>query len=144
MEKETLQIQCHFTATFDKNPPSFSITNNENLIYNTIEVDQTHIAEFQIITDTKNNTLKIKRTNHDQISNQMLSLKKLLIDDIDMTCILSHGKYYPTYPEPWATEQKQNGIELPIFFQGSVDWGWNGEFRLEYTLPFYTWLLNNV
>lgn len=144
MEKESLVIQCHFTATYDKNPPSFLIKNNEEIVYNKTEVAESYTAKFTINTAEENNIFKIVRTNHDQVTNQMLKLQQMFVDEINVNRILTEGKYFPTYPEPWATEQIQNGIELPIFYRGSVDWGWNGEFHLEYTLPFYTWLLNNV
>jgi hypothetical protein len=50
-----------------------------------------------------------------------------------------YGKYYPEYPEPWATSQRQLGNELPIS-RYSHYLGWNGIWKLRFCTPIYPWI----
>jgi hypothetical protein len=50
-----------------------------------------------------------------------------------------YGAYYPDYPEPWATEQRQQGMELPEY-QYADYLGWNGDWRLPFHTPIYPWI----
>ena len=61
-----------------------------------------------------------------------------------MGSLLYNGVYTPIYPEPWATQQKNNGIELPESITNSPDLGHNGTWSLSFTSPFYMWLLENL
>ena len=50
-----------------------------------------------------------------------------------------YGKYYPEYPEPWATEQRQNNFDLPKY-QYADYLGWNGRWHLQFRTPIYSWI----
>lgn len=50
-----------------------------------------------------------------------------------------YGAYYPDYPEPWATEQRQQGLVLPEH-QYADYLGWNGDWRLSFHTPIYPWI----
>ena len=54
------------------------------------------------------------------------------------------GVYTPTYPEPWATQQKEEGIDLPKSFKNVTQMGHNGVWSFEFQSPFYMWLLENL
>jgi hypothetical protein len=47
------------------------------------------------------------------------------------------NKYYPNYPEPWASEQID---PLPKFYQSATYLGWNGCWELEFEVPIFTWI----
>jgi hypothetical protein len=47
------------------------------------------------------------------------------------------NKYYPNYPEPWASEQID---PLPKFHQSATYLGWNGCWELEFEVPIFTWI----
>ena len=50
------------------------------------------------------------------------------------------GVYVPDYPEPWRTEQIEQGIELPRQLSAHTYLGWNGAWSLEFTTPIFTWM----
>lgn len=50
-----------------------------------------------------------------------------------------HTVYAPDYPEPWASQQKQKGIELDTTIHSNY-LGWNGRWSLEFNTPIYQWL----
>lgn len=142
---ETIDFRFELQSYFASNPPKFSIYNNDELVFEETSVQDLYTAEFSLpMSDQIENVLQIVRTNHDERTEQHLILNKVYADNIDLTKILDNAKYYPKYPEPWYSQQKEQNIDLPIYYTGSLLWGWNGVWKLEYNTPFYTWLLNNV
>lgn len=142
---ETINFKFEFESKFVSNPPKFSIYNNDDLIYKDTLVENLHTAEFDLpMSDQTENVIKVHRTNHDERTDQHLMLNTVYADNIDLAKIIKNGKYYPKYPEPWYSQQKEQNIDLPVYYIGSLLWGWNGVWELEYTTPFYTWLLKNA
>jgi hypothetical protein len=47
------------------------------------------------------------------------------------------SKYFPTYPEPWASEQT---IALPEYHSSATYLGWNGRWELYFETPIFTWI----
>ena len=75
---------------------------------------------------------------------QLLHIKSIEIDEIDIGALVYEGVYTPKYPEPWATQQKQAGNTLPQSFKNVTNIGHNGRWELGFTSPFYMWLLENL
>jgi hypothetical protein len=142
---EQINFTVNFKATYELLPPSFVILNNNEIVYPSTIVNNNYTANFELnLNSNSDYCLKILRENHDEINSQQLELTSMSVDGIDLAKILDHSKYFPKYPEPWYTEQKDQGITLPEYQTGSLVWGWNGYWTLFYTTPFYTWLLNSV
>jgi len=49
------------------------------------------------------------------------------------------GVYCPAYPEPWFSEQNPQPAAT---LQGQTYLGWNGVYKLEFTVPVFTWIHN--
>ena len=47
------------------------------------------------------------------------------------------GVYTPVYPEPWASEQLTT---LPCTITPQTYLGWNGTWRLDFSVPVFTWI----
>jgi hypothetical protein len=47
------------------------------------------------------------------------------------------GSYIPNYPEPWASEQL---TLLPTVITPQTYLGWNGVWRLDFSVPVFTWI----
>jgi len=142
---EELNLKFEFSANFAQLPPQFSIYNNSDLIYPETTVTDKYTAELKVtVKDQTDNRFLIQRFNHDQKTDQQLILESLYVDGIDIGTILIKGRYYPVYPEPWHSQQIANNVTLPEYETGALQWGWNGRWELEYTVPFYTWMLKNV
>lgn len=47
------------------------------------------------------------------------------------------SKYYPTYPEPWASQQTEY---LPDYHPCATFLGWNGRWELEFETPIFKWI----
>jgi len=75
---------------------------------------------------------------------QLLHIKSIEIDEIDIGALVYEGVYTPDYPEPWATQQRQAGSALPESFKNVTTIGHNGRWELGFESPFYMWLLENL
>jgi hypothetical protein len=50
------------------------------------------------------------------------------------------GQYRPSYPEPWASEQRAQGHDLPEVLTNHTCLGWRGVWTLELPVPVFTWM----
>jgi hypothetical protein len=48
-----------------------------------------------------------------------------------------NSRYYPVYPEPWASEQTE---PLPEYQSSATYLGWNGRWILYFDVPVFTWI----
>jgi len=78
------------------------------------------------------------------VKDQILFIKSITIDEIDLGSLIYEAKFYPEYPEPWASEQRAAGKELPEFMKNVISIGHNGRWELQFSSPFYMWLLENL
>ena len=80
----------------------------------------------------------------DLLKDQLLHIKSIEIDEIDLGALVYEGVYTPEYPEPWATQQKDANIELKKSFTNVTQMGFNGTWTFSFKSPFYMWLLDNL
>lgn len=145
--KEPVNFVLDFSSSYVLTAPIFQIEYNNTNITDSIQVDDKLQITFDLtlpIDKKENCILKIKRNGFDSLNEQLLRLDTISADGINLKKICYRSKFYPEYPEPWASEQKQAGVELPLYQFGWMEWGWNGIWTLEFETPFYTWLLDNV
>jgi hypothetical protein len=90
--------------------------------------------EYQTVTDEDGNIIK----------DQVLHLKSIEIDEITIGSLVYEGVYTPKYPEPWATLQRESGVELPESFKNVTELGHEGQWKFTFGSPFYMWLLENL
>ena len=66
----------------------------------------------------------------DILKDQILHIKSVEIDQIDIGALVYEGVYSPEYPEPWASQQKAAGNDLPESFTNVTIMGHNGTWKL--------------
>jgi len=155
---EKLKFQLKLWATYWDQPPITEIQINDGKIYKseiTGTEDKPTVIEFEhTLEEGKEYNLKILRSGKNGkqtvmqggkiIKDQMLHIQSIEIDEIDIGALVYEGVYSPEYPEPWATQQKFAGIELPKSFKNVTQLGHNGHWELKFASPFYMWLLENL
>ena len=113
------------------------------------------VIEFEhTLEESKEYTLKIVLSGKDKgqtvvedgkiVKDQLLHIKSVEIDEIDIGALVYEGLYTPSYPEPWATQQRSAGVDLPVSFKNVTMMGHNGVWELKFSSPFYMWLLENL
>ena len=155
---EKVRFKLELWATYWDKLPVAEILINDTSHYST-EItgteDKPSVVEFEhTLEEGKEYTLKILRSGKDVrqtvvegdkiIKDQLLHIKSIEIDEIDIGALVYEGLYTPEYPEPWATQQRSAGVDLPVSFKNVTTVGHNGVWELKFASPFYMWLLENL
>ena len=91
-------------------------------------------------------TLKIAhsgKTNH--TPDQFVQIDSVIIDGVNIQDILyTDSINTPEYPEPWATQQRDQGIKLEQQVIGQCELAFNCVWCLPFTSPFYEFVMDHV
>jgi hypothetical protein len=101
---------------------------------------------YKLIIDRggKGKTQTVINEKGDILKDQLLHIKSIEIDEILIGALIYEGVYTPQYPEPWATQQREKGVRIEESFKNVTQMGHNGSWTLNFTSPFYLWLLENL
>ena len=159
MATEKLKFKLELYATMWDKPPHAEILINDVSHFKgdiTGTEDKPDVVEFEHeLTEGEKYELIIKRSgkikdqtvineNGDVLKDQLLHIKSIDIDEINIGALIYEGICTPEYPEPWATQQREAGKELPESFKNVTAMGHNGEWSFKFESPFYMWLLENL
>ncbi len=159
MATEKLKFKLELYATmWDRPPVAEILINNISIVKKEITSSESDadVIEFEHeLVDGEKNYLTIRRSGKgnnqtvvnekgDILKDQLLHIKSIEIDDIDLGAIVYEGEYTPEYPEPWAKQQRESGNNLRDSFKNVTKMGHDGEWRLKFESPFYMWLLENL
>ena len=158
MTTETVKFKIELYAQhWDKPPVAEILINGESKHKQEItsrEQEPTVIEFEHKLTEGEQYTLALEKTNKDDsqtvvengkiVKDQLLFIKSITIDSVDLGGLIYEGKYYPRYPEPWATQQREQGQELSEYIKNVTSLGWDGRWEITFSSPFYMWLLENL
>ena len=159
MATEKLKLKLELYATMWDRPPHAEIMINDKSHFTgdiSSTEDKPTIVEFEYeFEEGTDYNLIIKRSgkyksqtvvndNGDILKDQLLHIKSIEIDEIDIGALVYEGVYKPEYPEPWASQQREAGTELPESFKNVTSIGHNGTWKFKFESPFYMWLLENL
>ena len=159
MATEKLKFRLELYATMWDKPPVAEIKVNSKSYFKSeitsTEQDPTVIEFDEELTEGSEYNLIIERSGKDTnqtalndkgeiIKDQLLHIKSIQIDEIDIGALVYEGVYTPKYPEPWATQQRESGNDLKDSFKNVTQMGFNGEWKFTFSSPFYMWLLENL
>ena len=159
MATEKLKFKLELYATMWDKPPVAEILINDKSYFKddiTATEDKPQVIEFEheveegvdyeliIKRSGKVNNQTVVNDKGDLLKDQLLNIKSIEIDEIDIGALVYEGIYTPEYPEPWATQQREAGTELKESFKNVTQIGHNGTWRFKFSSPFYMWLLENL
>ena len=159
MATEKLKIKLELYATMWDRPPHAEILDNDKSYFKgdiTGTEDKPTVVEFEHeFTEGEKSELIIERSGKlgnqtvvndkgDLLKDQLLHIKSIEIDEIDIGALVYEGVYTPKYPEPWASQQRKAGKELQESFKNVTAMGHNGKWSFNFASPFYMWLLENL
>jgi len=159
MATEKLKFKLELYATmWDKAPHAEILIDDKSHYtdYITGSEEKPTVIEFeQEVEEGKSYELIIKRSGKLRnqtvvddkgviVKDQLLNIKSIEIDEIEIGSLVYEGVYTPDYPEPWATQQKEAGNELIESFKDVTQMGHDGTWRFKFESPFYMWLLENL
>ena len=159
MATEKLKFKLELYATMWDRPPHAEILINDKSYFAgeiTGDENNPEVIEFEHeLAEGSDYHLTIKRSGKgknqtvvndkgDILKDQLLHIKSIEIDEIDIGALVYEGVYTPEYPEPWATQQRESGQDLKDSFKNVTQMGFNGEWKFTFSSPFYMWLLENL
>ncbi len=158
MTTEKLKFKLELYATMWDKPPIADIKINEKSYFKeeiTSTKDKPTIIEFEyeleegksynlIINRSGKNVTQTKIEDGKIVKDQLLHIKSIEIDEIDIGGLIYEGVYKPEYPEPWATQQTEAGNKPPETLKNVTLMGHNGTWTFTFESPFYMWLLENL
>ena len=102
-----------------------------------IVLNQTNTIHFEFESaDTGNLTVELV----DKTAQEAVVIESVSFFGIKDTKFAWAGIYTPVYPEPWATEQQNQGVVLKPHLCSHTNLGWPGKWTLTFDVPVFTWI----
>jgi hypothetical protein len=109
-----------------------------NLVINAIVLDKESRLHFSLDLDQGNNKFEIIFTNKiNETPDMAVEILEVEIEGIVVDRFKWASRYYPLYPEPWASQQTE---PLPEYQSSATYMGWNGRWELNFEVPIFTWI----
>jgi hypothetical protein len=130
-----ITLEPHYQTVI---PRVFVKLNNEQ---RSMVLKDTETVTFDLMLDVGQHQLSVWFENKENSdSTTAVEIKDIAFQGLTLNRVKWAGNYTPVYPEPWATEQRQQGIVLPEVIPGGHYLGWLGTYTLDFTVPSFTWL----
>ena len=152
MEKEKLNFKINLSGTGSPHPCKFRILVNNDLLIEDLSKPTSTVYEFYKEIEEGVHCLKIELLNKKNIhvkkdnlgniiEDFLLNIHSIEIDEINLGSIVwTHSNYHPIYPDNYLDVEQKNKKTVT----NCVNLGWNGTWELEFSSPYYMWLLENI
>lgn len=150
--KTIITLQTNFWNT----SPSVDLLLNNKIVkqINEFESDKEKIVSFEEKNTELKNELTIRRkgkllsdtivSNGNIVKDSLVTVKDIVIDKISIKPLLHKAIFFPKYPEPWYTQQKQMKNMPPDSYSYTDILHHNGEWKLQFELPIHIWFFQNI
>jgi hypothetical protein len=108
---------------------------DKNLIKTTLHDTSTIHFEFET-----NNVCTLTVELPNKIDQEAVIVESVSFFGIQDPRFAWDGVYKPVYPEPWATEQRAQGLVLESQLCPHTYLGWPGKWTLTFSVPVFTWI----
>ena len=125
-------------------PPLIRVAIDDHELYHD------HLREFSTIEFSKQLPVRdyvltlefLNKKDSDTQGNldKAVVIKSLSFMDIVSDNFIWQGLYTPTYPEPWATQQREAGNPPQPTLRHQTRLSWNGKWQVRFTVPIFTWI----
>ena len=155
MNSEELTFKVSLSGTYHSKVPEYSILLDDQVIqkaaisksseeiedieFKATLTDGPHSLKIRLENKESSDTLKDNYDSEDYqiIGDMLLNIDNIQIDDIALGQLLWDSEYILDEP------QLSNG-ELTTSIEHCVNLGWNGTYVLNFSSPFYIWLLEKL
>ena len=143
-KKHRTEIKLYVTPVWHKEPPVCVVQFSKDVFFKE-EITESKVYSYEEYLIDGNYDIIIKflnKKNYDTIDGKDKAIKidKISFNNIESEKFAWQGIYEPIYPEPWATQQKNLGKILEPSINSLTYLGWNGTWKLTYSVPIFTWI----
>ena len=103
----------------------------------TVVLDKTQTMDFEFTSD-KDCQLTVELV--DKKDQEAVVVESVSFFGISDPKFAWAGVYEPQYPEPWATQQHNQGVVLKQHLSPHTYLGWPGKWTLTFDVPVFTWI----
>ena len=151
-----MKIDLTLQANFWNRSPSIIVKLDNKIIKefnNFVAKQKTNITfdaeledgEHQLVIQRLNKSLKETVVKDSKIlKDSTVDIIDIVIDNISIDPLLDIAKFFPEYPEPWLSQQKQIGKEPPASYNYCRTLHHNGEWKLDFENPVHIWFFQNI
>jgi hypothetical protein len=149
MSQENLNFEIVLSGTYWDKKPQFSVWLDDHVVVQS-EIAKDDIGQsikFQHQVDDGEHQLKIRLENKttqdtvvangEMVKDMLLNIDDIIIDDISLGNLRWDAEYHLDSP------QEYNGNTITRLDR-CVNLGWNGTYILNFSTPFYIWLLEKL
>jgi hypothetical protein len=139
-----VELGIHLRSIWHNNPPEINIGINGDIKNIILSEDQVFHYEFVADKPSIITVELLNKTDADSVPDSGLD-KAVIIESVSFFGISDPkfawaGVYEPDYPEPWASEQLNQGVVLKQHLSPHTYLSWNGKWTLTFSLPVFTWM----
>jgi len=144
IKKYKTEIKLYITPVWHKEPPICVVRFSKDVMFKE-EITESKVYSYEEYLEEGNHDIIIKflnKKNYDTIDGKDKAIKidKIVFNNIEGEKFVWQGIYQPIYPEPWLSQQKKlNKTPMPTL-TAQTYLGWNGEWKLTYSAPIFTWI----
>jgi hypothetical protein len=156
-DTELVEFKITLDSVWHNEPPKFEVLLNDELIEYGVVAEKEEDNEEKVISFTRDleegeYTLKIrlleKKPKHtivddsgNILADQLLNIKQIEIDEIELDYLFYALNKYHKQTKSDSKNPQFDSNPLPDNY---VNLGWNGEWRLTFSVPTYIWFLENL
>lgn len=130
-----MKIKIFLKSEFKKTPPKLEISTSKNNYQLFLDRETIFVKNFDLL---QKDILKINFLNKDGIDNNIVFIKNIQIDDIDLQHYIFKGIFYPEYDEQWVVKQKE---KPPVFYKPCTELRLKGVWKLDITTPIWKMIM---
>jgi hypothetical protein len=139
-----VKLAVTLRPVWHQSPPRIRVGIGNNLTEIDLKETATINFDFTSDSDCKLVVEFLNKQDSDTVPEQGLD-KAVVIENVSFFGISDPkfvwaGIYEPSYPEPWATEQRAQGVVLKQHLNSHNYLSWNGKWTLTFTVPVFTWI----
>ena len=133
-----MEVKLLLDTEYKKTAPTCSIGSTTNEKQFTLREKTSTIAcDLPFLPEDQ---LYIKFTNKDDLDDNVIVIKKIYIDDIDLQHFILKGTFEPIYNMDWFNKQS---VKPPKTYSPCTELRHNGVWRLEIKKPIWKMMLEN-
>ena len=131
-----IQVKIQFVGTYTHTKPLCKVSSKKNSFDVNVEKNQT----FEEMFDFDNEDyLHIEFVNKDGIDDNVVEIKSIEIDNIDLQHYIYQGIFYPQYDPNWLQMQKDIP---PKFYKPCTQLRLNGVWKFSIITPIWKMIMN--
>ena len=151
-----MKFEIKLQAIFWRISPSLAIKLNDKTIESCNNLVNENITTISFDADLRDgdHQLIIERLNKSNtdtvvkdskiVKDSTIDIVDVIIDEISVNALIDNANFFPKYPEPWFSQQKQMGEEPPASYNYCRTLHHNGEWKLNFATPVHIWFFQNL